>query len=170
MDKDTFTEHLNRATSEAREAATHCVTNFLPEDCRYIVSLNQSYDGNPLADGETIFPQDTSIHGERTTPLIADDVVELLWRKEGVPEWIDISVKRVTESQTHFELLCCGRFTNRDNLLYYSQSPRPPFGVKSPNLPWDWSEDQGRFDLHTRKIEKPIIRLIKHWIERLRRR
>lgn len=68
-------------------------------------------------------------------PLKADAVVSLLWRDHRVPEWIDISVWEADMHLTHFDLMCCGRFTAESHRLYYNWTDVPPFGVKGPAYP-----------------------------------
>src|SRR5262245_7438026 len=94
MQQRTFREHLDQATSYAFECARRFVRNPLPESFRYLVYLNQSYDGNPLAPGEWVFPDEVARYGACLGPLAAEQVVELPWRDGLVPEWIDISVER----------------------------------------------------------------------------
>jgi len=147
MDKATFTELLNRISVANRDFAAGCVTNQLPDSFLYFVHLNQSND-KQIKLGEHIFPNDISVYGERVGPIAAPTVVDLLWRDGLIPEWIDISVERSDAEHTYFEILCCGRFTADDALLYYVSRGQGPFGSKSPRLPPSWSKEQGRFDLH----------------------
>ncbi|HWB04174.1 MAG TPA: hypothetical protein VG796_14195 [Verrucomicrobiales bacterium] len=142
MDKLTFAARLHQVTHANRQFAARFVSNILPESSRYIVRLNQSYDGN-LTPGERVFPGET----DPVAPLAAADVVELLCRDNCVPEWIDISVERADLDHTYFELLCCGRFTDNESFLYYNETGNAPFGSKGPCLPPFWSEEQGKFDL-----------------------
>jgi hypothetical protein len=113
---------------------------------RYLVRLNQSCDDN-LKPGEHVFPYDT----DPAAPLTTDEVVDLLCRESRVPEWIDISVERADSEHTYLLLLCCGRFTDDDALLYYRDTEFAPFGCKSPSFPPRWSEEKGRIDLHSRR-------------------
>jgi hypothetical protein len=144
MDKVTFSERLREITAINRDFAARFVSNELPLSSRYVVRLNQSFDGNPLKQGERVFPNDT----DPAMPLAADEVVDLLCRNNLVPEWIDISIERADSEHTYFQLLCCGRFTADDPLLYYRDGGSAPFGCKSPSFPPRWSEEQGRFDLN----------------------
>jgi hypothetical protein len=126
------------------------VRNALPDSFLYTVHLNQSYDGNSLEPGEHVFPDDIARYGATVGPFNDSSVVDLLWRDGLVPEWIDISVERADSDHTHFSLLCCGRFADSPDHLYYSQTDCCPFGVKSPVLPPRWDETHGPFDLHWR--------------------
>jgi len=129
------------------------VVNSLPEAHAYIVELNQSFDENPLAQDETVYPEDQTPIGDVSAPLSIGDVVELLWRDGSVPEWIDIAPVRVTDYQTIFQLICCGRFTENPDRLYYRDSEWSPFGIKSPTLPSRWTEDDGPFDLNLTRYD-----------------
>ena len=135
MDRDVFLDHLLRATERSREFATRYVLDSLPRAYAFWVLLNRSGNLNPLVNGVVVFPGDLQKHGERVGPLIADDVVSLLWRDRMVPEWTDISVWEADERVTYFELLCCGRFTADSQRLYYHWTDVAPFGVKSPVYP-----------------------------------
>jgi len=145
MDKATFLSRLEEVTGINRDFATRFVSNHLPVSNRYLVRLNQSCDEN-LRPAEHVFPCDT----DPVVPLTAAETVDLLCRENRVPEWIDISVDRADSEHTYLLLLCCGRFTDDETLLYYRDTGLSPFGCKSPSFPPRWSEEQGRFDLHSR--------------------
>lgn len=132
------------------------VTNDLPTNYRYVAYLNQSFDENPAEADETVYPDDPSGVGDLGSPLSAAEIVQLLYRDDAVPEWIDISAYRVTDCFTVFSLHCCGRFTPNIERLYYSDSDLCPFSIKSPVLPPKWTEAQGRFDLNTTRSHEPL--------------
>jgi len=135
MDRDVFLDHLLRATEHARDFATRFVLDSLPGAHAFWVLLSRSYDLNPLKDDEIVYPGDVQRYGNRVGPLMAHDVVSLLWRDRRVPEWIDISAWEADEHATYFELICCGRFTAKSERLYYTWTDVPPFGVKGPVYP-----------------------------------
>ena|SRR5579864_6551210 len=134
MDREVFLDHLLRASESSRKFAERYVTDTLPSGRAYLVNLNCSYD-KKLRSGEVTFPSDVQQHGARVGPLSEEEVVSLLWRDRMVPEWIDVSVWNVDEHDTHFRLICCGRFTSQDQFLYYHRNEVAPFGIKSPELP-----------------------------------
>ena len=148
MQKETFSEHLIKATECSVTFAKQYVWNPLPGPFLYIVLLNQSYDGNPLRPGEHVFPNDLEGFGERVGPLSTSQAVELLWRNGLVPEWIDVSVHRTDGRHTFMELLCCGRFTDRGAYLYYAMTDACPFGCKGPMMPPGWKCGDKPFDLN----------------------
>jgi hypothetical protein len=135
MDREVFLDHLLRASARSRELATQFILDSLPSKYEFWVLLNCSYDRNPLMVDELVFSDDVQKHGKRVGPLMADDVVSLLWRDRMVPEWIDISVWETDENATYFELMCCGRFTANAQRLYYRWTDVPPFGIKGPVYP-----------------------------------
>jgi hypothetical protein len=147
MTKETFLELLSMATATCREFATRHVYNELPKAFRYFAYLNQSFDGHPLKDDECVFPEDAT-QAMPLGPLTVQDVIDLLWRDGKVPEWVDISVSRADSAYTYFELLCCGRFSADERTQYYAKRGQGPFGIKSPLLPRNWTQEQGRFDLN----------------------
>ena len=150
MQKEIFHERLVRATGRSVDYARQMVRNRLPDSFLYLVHLNSSYDGNSLEAGERVFPDDVARHGACVGPASTERVVELLWRDGLVPEWIDIAVSRADSAHTFMELLCCGRFTDQSEHLYYAKTDVCPFGCKSPYLPPDWEPGNESFDLDWR--------------------
>ena len=108
----------------------------LPFEFRYDVHLNQSCDDRATAD-DVLYPDDA---GRVVFCDCESDVVALLYREGRCPQWIDISVCRVGESFTELQLLCCGRFTNDSDKLYYKHCGTGPFGIKSPTLPLGYEQ------------------------------
>lgn len=145
MDQATFMHRLQQATDAGRAFAQRFVSRPLPPAARYVVRLNQSHDED-LRLREQVFPDEA----DPAAPLTAAEVVALLWRDRCVPEWIDISVEAADDQCTFFRLLCCGRFTADESLLYYPESGLSPFGCKSPALPHPWTEEEGKMDLPRR--------------------
>lgn len=68
-------------------------------------------------------------------------MIDLLYRKNKVPIWININVLKSSRKSTTFNLLCAGRFTdNKEEFYYINKIGSTPFGIKSPELPLDYSE------------------------------
>lgn len=144
-----FAARLRDAAAVARDFARRFVEEPLPDPVVFRVRLN-SYDGDSRVGDEVVFPEDGSF--ERAEALASCDeeqVIETLWRAGRVPEWIDVSVIGETETATRVQLLCCGRFTAQDDLLYHAHEARPPFRVTGPVLPIGY-EDGQRFSLYHR--------------------
>jgi hypothetical protein len=117
------------------------VLDALPDDFRYFVLLNPS-SHNAKRPGECFvtFPGDRTEYAHPTGPIDADQVVSVIWREGGVPQWIDISVWGTDQRSTYFRLLCAGCFTAHAEHLYYTWNgwrdlPVAPFGVKGPSYP-----------------------------------
>jgi len=137
-----FHQLLLTAGKNAASFAERYIVPRLPDRFRYHVVLNQSFDGNATPD-EVLYPQDDG----RDVVCDSDrDVVALLCRDGRCPEWIDIGVEAIGEGFTLLRLLCCGRFTNDVEKMYYSKTGLGPFGIKSPYLPPDYVEGS-RFDI-----------------------
>lgn len=149
MDKQTFANLLHEMTKVDRDFASEYVLNHLPEESRFTIHLNQSYDRNNLKAGERVYPEDHSDDKKRCESLTENEVVDLLWRDGCVPVWIDISVFDCDTEYTYFQLLCSGRFASDSHLLYYHHRGQGPFGLKSPRFPPNWKETDGNFDLHS---------------------
>jgi hypothetical protein len=152
MDKETFRQNLEKATSFVLPFTRGMLTNSLPLDYLYLLFPNQSYDKNPLVIDEEVYPQESLPDRRHLSPMEADGVVHYLWRDGKVPEWINISVHSYDENYTYLEMICCGRFSASDELLYHKQEGYPPFHVLSPSIPpgWESVEKSGKFDLHWR--------------------
>jgi hypothetical protein len=158
MDRGTFEARLRTATCQAVEFARQLVREALPDEVVFLVFTNQSCDKPPPVGDEVVFPDDSlpdGLHpdGRHRGPWPIGQVVEFLWRDEKVPEWIDIMVQGENGYRTEVALVCCGRFTARDDLLYYPGRDTRPFAVKSPILPPGWGnvDGGGKFTLHWRK-------------------
>jgi len=119
----------------------------------YAVRPNASYDRGPAVDDEITFPGDSIPLGFHLGPWDAARAEEFLFRKERVPEWINVSVLCEQDGFVVIELLCCGRFTAGRRLLYHVQEGIPPFHVLGPALPpgWETLDASGSFDLHWRR-------------------
>ncbi len=136
MTREEFLFHLKGASLIALKFAENYVKDKLTTDFKYNVILNASTDDINLAAFD-IYPEDT---GTIQLDLTDNDVVELLYRKEKVPVWIDINVLKSSRKTTTFNLLCAGRFTNNKEEFYYNRNGSGPFGIKSPKLPMDYKE------------------------------
>jgi hypothetical protein len=136
MRKEDFRIQLIASSFFATRFAQNYVCEVLPFNFRYVVSLNESYDGNRQPD-EVVYPDD---NGKVLCDLSEDGVVDLLLRENRCPQWIDIAVAGASEEITLLGLCCCGRYHGDESRLYYYESGTQPFGIKSPALPPDWKE------------------------------
>ena len=136
MTKAEFKALLAAASGWAVQCAQAMVTQPLPRSFRYHVQLNQSYDRH-ATDDEIFHPEDD---GKAFAGLSEDEVVALLWREGRCPEWIDISAEAVGPTYTLLNLLCCGRYSDDPDKMYYAKRGQGPFGIKSPVLPVGWKE------------------------------
>jgi hypothetical protein len=150
MDSNTFQQRLVQASEKAISWAREHVSNHLPSSYLYLLFPNQSYDGNPLEADEEIFPNESLPERKYLGPLKYEQARAFLWRAGKVPEWIDVSVQACDDQFSYLQLLCCGRFTATDELLYHRAEGYQPFHVVSPNIPpqWETVELNGKFDLY----------------------
>jgi hypothetical protein len=152
-----FADNLKRGTEALREDIARYCWNQLPEGDRYFVLLNSSFDGNPLAPGEHIFPDHATAQTDVRVAWTAEEVVERLWRNGKIPEWIDITPYEADADFLYSELRCCGRFTDEEVHLYHKQEGYPPFHKFGPIFPVGYRdlEQDGKFDLHCYRDRKP---------------
>ncbi|MBA4149836.1 MAG: hypothetical protein H0X66_17110 [Verrucomicrobia bacterium] len=156
LTREQFAENLKQGTEAVRKNIARLCWNELPDLDRYFVILNGSFDGNPLAPGEVLFPDHNMPQTDTRVPRTAEEVVEKLWRAGKVPAWIDISPYEIDGNFLYSELLCCGRFTNEESHLYHKPEGYPPFHIFGPVLPVGYRdlEHDGKFDLHCYRDRK----------------
>jgi hypothetical protein len=158
MTRDDFSQNLRKAALSSHAKALVLVENELKPPFAFLVKLNQSFDGNPLANGEVI-PSEIRAKGENQIgPLTHDEVVDLLWRDGLVPEWVDIIPWEAAASGLSFQLTCCGRFAESEPLLYHAKEGYPPFHAPGVWTPPDWEslDDTGRFDVNWHLKRKSV--------------
>lgn len=156
MTRDEFSHNLRKASLSSHTKALVFVENELKPPFAFLVKLNQSFDGNPLAIGEVIPSEMRSKGANQIGPLTHDEVVTLLWRDGLVPEWVDIIPWEATASGLSFQLTCCGRFAESEPLLYHAKEGYPPFHAPGVWTPPDWKslDHTGRFDMNWHLIRK----------------
>jgi hypothetical protein len=150
MTREEFSENFQKATSRSHELALMSVENELKQPFSFLVELNSSYDGNPLATGEVVLSVICAKGKSRIGPLSHDKVVSLLWHDGLVPEWVDITPWEAKPGGLTFQLLCCGRFAKGEPHLYHKKEGYPPFHAPGVWIPPNWEsfEISGRFDVN----------------------
>ena len=150
MTRTEFQELFVKATTDVITFTREYVWNLIPDRVQYRVHPNMSYDKTPDGRILTDYPEDSKIVDGYRIFSEPGEVVDYLWREARVPQWIDVRIQEVTDEFTTIELMCCGRYTADEQLMYYSHWGMGPFGVKGPALPPGWKPDQPneKFDLH----------------------
>jgi hypothetical protein len=138
MTKQEFLFHLNGASIIALKFAERYIKDKLITDFRYNVILSATDDSPDLIQFD-VYPEDQGII---KLDLIDNEVVELLYRNNKVPVWIDINVLKSSRKSTTFNLLCAGRYTDNKEEFYYNNNGSGPFGIKSPNFPINYKEGE----------------------------
>jgi hypothetical protein len=66
-----------------------------------------------------------------------------------VPEWINVFVSGVSNNRVNITLECCGRFTDKPELVYHSEKGMEPFQIMGPPIPEnsDWVATRKKFSL-----------------------
>lgn len=154
MRSNDFHARLLGATFAAMKFCQQLAKTPLSLEVCYGVALNQSHDANRKA-VESIYPED---NWRVLFPLTSAEVAELLVRDGRVPQWIDVSVEGISATSTFVQLLCCGRYDDTEDRLYYFDRGTQPFGIKSPSLPSGWKENGLRL-IDIDSAEKNLKRL-----------
>jgi hypothetical protein len=172
IERDAFARQFREAVEASVAFAATMARQHLPASRCFLIEPNASFDENPLKDDEQRYPGDSLPPGRMLGPLTFEQALAWLWRDGKVPEWVDVSVHNADRRHTYMRVVCCGRFTGLERLLYYQRlGGRAPFGVKSPVFPPDVNFEAvragARFDLpgHWRAR---LRRLIIRWSWRLR--
>jgi hypothetical protein len=63
---------------------------------------------------------------------------------------VNVTVQAYDGQYSYLELLCCGRFTALDEMLYHRLEGYQPFHVLGPSLPPNWKslKESGKFDMY----------------------
>ena len=159
VEQHRYKAHLLAATDALLQFMRSLVTNPLPDECRYLVSLAESYYqhlasthsihlGQPFQHPVKGFPLAATERGH-VRAVTADDAVAILWLDGAVPEWINLEVHSADTTCTYIRLECCTRITAEETQLYHHDEGYPPFHVLSGYLPagWESVERDGKFDL-----------------------
>jgi hypothetical protein len=150
VDREVFADRLAQAAERAWRFAATLVEEPLPPALVFRVRLNRSADRHvPAAPALVRFPEDTSLARDRALRRCdAATVVDELWRDGRVPQWVNAAVVAATDTVTVMGLVCCGRFTDDESLLYHARAGIAPFHVLGPELPA--GHDGGRYSIHHR--------------------
>ncbi len=136
MTKEDFLFHLNGASFIALKFAEKYVKDKLVTDFKYNVILTIA--GNIVGAKQfDIYPKKKDII---KLDLTDSEVVDLLFRNNKIPIWIDIRVLKSSRKSTTFNLLCSGKYSDDKDDYYYNQNGSGPFGVKGPNFPLNYEE------------------------------
>lgn len=138
MTKQEFLSRLQGATLVSLKFAERYVKDKLTSDFKYnVIFTPLNIYGN--ADQFDFYPEDEGIIKLNLTD---NDVVDLLYRKNKIPVWIDISVLKSSRKSTIFNLLCAGRYSENKEEYYYLDDVFPPFGIKGPTFPIGYKEGE----------------------------
>ncbi|UGT44121.1 hypothetical protein LTV02_12340 [Nocardia yamanashiensis] len=149
MEREVFAARLAAASAAAVRCARTQLIEDLPAPLAFRVRLNQSYDGIPAQPGEIRFAEDDS--RSRAIALHRCDfetVVDTLWRRGHVPQWVNLAVVGISYTATIIEVICCGRYSADEDELYQMPGGTTPFHAVGPVLPP--AHDGNRFSIHTR--------------------
>ena len=136
MTKQEFLFHLQGASFIALKFAERYVKDKLITDFKYNVIFTPSHH-TIYPDHFDFYPEDEGII---KLNLTENEVIDLLYRNNKIPVWIDINVLKSSKKSTTFNLLCAGRYSDNKEEFYYKDDGSAPFGIKSPQLPINYKE------------------------------
>lgn len=138
MTKQEFLFQLKGASFVALKFTECYVKDKLTTDFKYNVIFTPPniYENINQFD---FYPEDEGIIKLNLTD---DEVVDLLYRKNKIPVWIDISVLKSNRKTTTFNLLCAGKYSDNKEDYYYLDSGSAPFGIKSPQFPVGYKDGE----------------------------
>src|SRR5690242_13744719 len=120
MTEADFRELLRKATLEVVAFTREYVWNPIPDRVQYRVFPNQSFDLTPDGQSLTDYPQDTLEPGTFHLFSSEAEVVSFLWREGRVPCWVNVQIEEATHEVTSIDLVCCGRYTDDVEQMYYT--------------------------------------------------
>lgn len=150
LEKSVFSQNFSKAISTLLPFAQEFLIEILPEKLNYLVFLNQSHDENKLIGDEKLFPEDSLPENRVKSFELDEQIINFLWRDGKVPEWINLHIHSFDNEMTFISVVCCGRFTSDEKLLYHQHEGYQPFHVLGPNLPIDYKglEQSGKFNFY----------------------
>ncbi|MBF4516026.1 hypothetical protein IRZ71_06720 [Flavobacterium sp. ANB] len=131
MTKQELLFHLKGASFVALKFAENYVKDKLTTNFRYNVIFTPANTSGNI-DQFDIYPEDEGII---KLNLSDNEVVDLLYRKNKIPIWIDINVLKVNGKTTILNLACAGRYSENKEVYYYNDDGFAPFGIKGPTFP-----------------------------------
>lgn len=136
MTKQEFLFHLQGASLVSLKFAERYVKDKLTTDFKYNVIFTPAniYENINQFD---FYPEN---EGNIKLNLTDNEVVDLLYRKNKIPVWIDINVLKSSRKSTTFNLLCAGRYSDIKEEYYYNDDAFAPFGIKGPTFPIGYKE------------------------------
>lgn len=138
MTKQEFLFQLKGASFVALKFAERYVKDKLATDFKYnTIFTPPNIYGD--VDQFDIYPEDEGLIKLNLTDI---EVVDLLYRKNKVPIWIDINVLKSSRKTTTFNLLCAGRYSDNKDEYYYRDNGSAPFGIKSPQFPVGYKDGE----------------------------
>ena len=135
-DKTRFFIPSSRSQFIALKFAERYVKDKLITDFKYNVIFTPSHHTINPGDFD-FYPEDEGIIKLNLTD---NEVIDLLYRNNKIPIWIDISVLKSSRKSTTFNLLCAGKYSDNKEEFYYRDDGSAPFGIKSPTFPINYKE------------------------------
>lgn len=148
MDKITFRQHLDKATTAVADFTRQLCYNYIVDNYQYRITPNSRTHGKGheyLTEKEIGVLNAWNEYEHKT--LTAEQIVNLFHHDNQVPAWIDITVYEAGKRLTIIDLYCSRRLRD-DNELYH-QGPLMPFHLLVA-IPPDHLriEKNGKFDVN----------------------
>lgn len=150
MDCERFKTLLRQATQDTLNFTRRFVWDTIPDKVVYRLDPEELYDSSSPEGKLLIIDPEDSLGPEGFLTLTHVEIVAKYLCQDGrVPVWIDLTVVEAAAEFTTIELMCCGRYSDQEEHLYYTPWGRGPFGVKGPAVPpgWQFTDPIQKFDL-----------------------
>lgn len=136
MERNLFAGRFRAAAQRDRDFARTFFEEPLPNQMRFRVRLNASYDGT-ASDAFRLYPDDGSPElAEKLATCTEEQVIATLWRKGLVPQWVNqpLGHRAATRSGSHRSALLRSLHRRREPSRAALGRARPPPGWRPPPL------------------------------------
>jgi hypothetical protein len=164
MDKETFRQHLDEATTKLVDFTKTLCYNDIADKYGYrIIPSCRLVDAGDTHLTTTEIAVLKTWNEYKNKTLTSGQIVDLLYHDNKVPVWINMTIYEARKDLTIIDLFCSRRLRN-DNELYH-QGQIMPFHLQVPIPPAKLKiEKEGKFDINWQKRfdnkKSPINKLI----------
>lgn len=119
MTKEQFSKRFKKAYEDCLKLASNIISDNISDKYLFNLYMNLYKDHK---------------HVEKYLRLTFDEAVNSLYRKNGIPKWIDINVAKIKDDNTILKCDYSSDFISDDSKLQFSDAELSPFKVKPPSF------------------------------------